>query len=536
MIRKTLVVPAALIGLLAPVLAACGDDSGSDSEGDAIRVGTTDGLQVSKEAPAPLDPVAAYDINTWNVLQNTFQTLMRMPRTGTEPEPDAAQSCEFSDKESAQYRCTLRDGLKFSNGHDLTSEDVKFSFDRMLGIHYENGPYGLLTNIDKVETPGEKEVVFHLKSPDATFPSKLATAAAAIVDKDEYPAKGLYKGLKIVGSGPYALDVQTKDGQAVKSVYTRNKHYKGALKIQNDKVEVSYYKTGVAMEKALKGDRIDLMSRSLSPDQVTRLRVRAPKNIKFVEQGGQEIRYLGFNTNDPAVKNKAVRRAIAQVVDRDQLTREVYQRTAESLYSLVPRGMGGHSTAFYDVYNDPDPKKARDILRGAGITKPVKITLHYTTDHYGTATKQEFEALKKQLNDSGLFDAKAEGAPWSKYNPAAKRGDYAVYGMGWFPDFADPDNYSAPFFGKDNFMGAGAPYRNSTIDSLISRTRQQEQRERTTKDFEKVQEIMAADVPILPLWQGKQYVAARDNITGVEWALNASSTLQMWELRRGIGE
>ncbi|NGN64897.1 peptide-binding protein [Streptomyces sp. A7024] len=534
--RKTLVVPAALIGLLAPVLAACGDDSGSDSEGEAIRVGTTDGLMVSKDNPAPLDPVAAYDINTWNVLQSTFQTLMRMPRTGTEPEPDAAKSCEFTDRQGEQYRCDLRSGMKFSNGHELTSQDVKFSFDRMLGIRYENGPYSLLTNVDKVETPDDKSVVFHLKSPDATFPSKLATPAAAIVDQEVYPAKGFYKGLKIVGSGPYALDVQTKGGKAVKSVYSRNKHYKGALQVQNDQVEVSYYKTGVAMEKALKGDRIDLMSRSLNPSQVTRLRVRAPKDIKFVEQGGQEIRYLTFNTDDPSVKNKAVRRAMAQVIDRDQLTREVYQRTAESLYSLIPRGMGGHSTAFYDVYGDPDPKKAGDILRGAGIDKPVKVTLSYTTDHYGTVTKQEFELLQKQLNDSGLFDAKVKGVPWEQYNPASKRGDYAVYGMGWFPDFADPDNYSAPFFGKDNFMGKGSPYRNSTIDGLITKTRKQVQRERTTKDFEKVQEIMAADVPILPLWQGKQYVAARDNITGVEWALNASSTLQMWELRRGIGE
>ncbi len=45
---------------------------------------------------------------------------------------------------------------------------------------------------------------------------------------------------------------------------------------------------------------------------------------------------------------------------------------------------------------------------------------------------------------------------------------------------------------------------------------------------------MADDVPVLPLWQGNQYIAARDGITGAEWALNSSSTLQLWELGRGV--
>ena len=50
-----------------------------------------------------------------------------------------------------------------------------------------------------------------------------------------------------------------------------------------------------------------------------------------------------------------------------------------------------------------------------------------------------------------------------------------------------------------------------------------------------MQDIVADDVPILPLWQGKQYVATRDDITGSEYAMNSSSTLQLWELGRGVG-
>ena len=157
MIRKSLVLPA-LLGMLVPVLASCGMVGDSGGDGDAIVVGTTDKLELTEENPAPLDPATAYDINSWNILQNTFQTLMRMPRTGSEPEPDAAERCAFADRLSEQYRCTLRDGLTFTNGHDLTAEDVKFSVERMLKIKNPNGPFPLLANVDTVETPDELTV------------------------------------------------------------------------------------------------------------------------------------------------------------------------------------------------------------------------------------------------------------------------------------------------------------------------------------------------------------------------------------------
>lgn len=169
--RKLLVGPA-VIGLAIPLLAGCGTGGGGD--GKALVVGTTDSFRLSKENPAPLDPATSYDIGGWNILGNTYQTLLRLPRSGTEPVPEAAEECHFTDKLGEQYRCTLRDGLTFSNGHRITSRDVKFSIDRQLAINDPNGPASLLANVT-VETPDPATVVFHLADPDATFPFKLAT-------------------------------------------------------------------------------------------------------------------------------------------------------------------------------------------------------------------------------------------------------------------------------------------------------------------------------------------------------------------------
>jgi peptide/nickel transport system substrate-binding protein len=528
---KVVVLPV-VAGLLAPVLAACGGGGvAGDGEVDIV-VGTTDSFALSPDAPAPFDPAEAYEAGSWNVLRNTFQTLMRLPRSGGDPLPEAATTCGFSDRHNEQYRCTLRSGLKFSNGHALTADDVKFSIDRVLAIKDKNGPVSLLSNIDAVEAPADREIVFHLKTPDATFPHKLATPAAAIVDSEVYDKSALRKGFDIDGSGPYTLSTEVENGRVVSAVFSRNPNYVGGLTLNNDTVNMRFLPDGKAMEDALKKDGIDLMTRTMSPEQISRLKQGGDQGIELVEMPGQEIRYLVFDTDDDTVGREPVRQAIAQLVDRQALVRDVYERTAEPLYSIVPSSVGGHVNSFFNTYPEASVAAARQTLLDAGIDTPVTIQLTYTTDHYGPATAEEFKVLQAQLNRSGLFQATVKGVRWQTFRPASSKGAYAVYGMGWFPDFPDADNFIGPFFAEDNFLNT--PYRNDKIrNQLIPRTRQETQRSSAADTFRQIQDIVAAEVPVLPLWQGKQYVAAREDITGAEWALNSSSVLQLWELGRG---
>jgi len=530
--RKTLVLPA-VAGLLAPALAACGGSDGGSDGGDAIAVGTTDRFIASKDAPAPLDPAYAYDVGTWNVLRQTVQTLMIQPRGEGEPVPEAAESCGFTDTGNERYSCRLREDLTFANGDPITAADVKYSIDRARSLKADSGVFALLSTIDTVETQGDREVIFHLKTADATFPYKLSTPVAGIVNPDDYPKGKLRDGFAVDGSGPYTLKAEEKNGELVKAVFTKNPSYKGALTVNNDKVELVSYADADAMGEALEKGDIDLMSRTMTPQQIQRLGTDAPEGVNLVDMPGLEIRYLAFNTDAPAVRSKAVRQAMAQIVNRGEIVSEVYGSQAEPLYSLVPAAITGHSNSFFNRYGDPSVAKARALLAKADITTPVKLTLHYTTDHYGAATKKEFELLQKQLNDSGLFDVDIKGAPWATFRPAEQKGEYEVFGMGWFPDFPDADNFLAPFLDKDNFLGS--PYANSQIrNSLIPQSRREADRLAAVDSLTRIQDTVAEDVPVLPLWQGKQYVAARDDITGSAYALNSSSTLQLWELGRGV--
>jgi peptide/nickel transport system substrate-binding protein len=525
--RKLLVLPA-LLGLAAPVLAGCGGSTGGGGGGDAIVIGTTDKIEASKDQPSPLDPATSYDSASWNFFNNTFQMLLGYPRSATTPQPDAAKSCGFSDTKSENYRCTLRDGLKFSNGHDLTSQDVKFSVDRLLKIKSDFGPASLLSNVDTVETPDDKQVVFHLKAPDATFPFKLATPAAAIVDSEAYDASKGHEGLDIVGSGPYKVDSWDKD----KAVFSANPNYKGLVQRNNEKIEVRFFPDSDQMKQALADGDIDVVTRTFTPAQINEIEQGKLEHVKVTDAASGAVRYMFFNIDDPSVKSEAVREAIARVIDRDALTRDVLGRTATPLFGAVPTGIVGHSNAFFNKYGEPSREKAAQTLSAAGISTPVKLTFSYPTNRPASPNKAEAEDLRKQLNASGLFDVTLKGTKWDTFLPGAVKGRWAAYSLSWLPDFPDADNYIAPFF-AEGFLNLNYP-GGSIKSSLLPATRQSADRGKTDEDFGQMQDILARDLPMIPLYQDKQYVATRDDITGAEWCLNSSSTTQFWELGKGV--
>ncbi|WP_320775721.1 ABC transporter substrate-binding protein [Streptomyces sp. CRN 30] len=532
--RKTLVLPA-VVGLLAPVLAACGGSDGGSGGGDAIVVGTTDRFSLSKDDPAPLDPAFAYDVGTWNILRQTMQTLMVQPRGDGDPVPEAAEQCGFTDTGNERYSCTLRDGLKFADGDPITAADVKYSIERAIAINSESGVASLLSTVDTVETQGDREVIFHLNTADATFPFKLSTPVAGIVDPDDYAKDKLRDGFEISGSGPYTFKAEADGDTLAKAVFTKNPNYTGSLTVNNDKVQMVSYEDAETMGTDLDKGDIDLMTRAMTPEQIDKLSETSGGDVDVVEVAGLEIRYLGFNTEAATVKDKAVRQAMAQIINRSQLVSDVYGSQAEPLYSMVPATVTGHSNSFFNKYGDPSDDKAKTLLEQAGVTTPVKLTMHYTTDHYGSATKKEFEQLQKQLNDSGLFDIDIKGTPWETFRPAEQDGKYDVYGMGWFPDFPDADSFIAPFLDKGNTLNS--PYANSKIiNNLIPESRREADRLSAAESLTDIQDIIADDVPLLPLWQGKQYVATRDDITGTSYVLNSSSSLQLWELGRGVSD
>src|SRR3954469_8784944 len=174
------VVATAGVAATALVLTACGgsnNDKGGSSGGGGgtLTIGTSDKITT-------LDPAGAYDNGSFTVMNQVYPFLMNTPPGSPDVEPDIAESADFTSP--TDFTVKLKSGLKFANGHDLTSSDVKFSFDRILKINDANGPASLLANLESTDAPDPQTVVFHLKAGnDQTFPALLSTPAASIVDE-----------------------------------------------------------------------------------------------------------------------------------------------------------------------------------------------------------------------------------------------------------------------------------------------------------------------------------------------------------------
>ncbi|MFJ5094324.1 ABC transporter substrate-binding protein [Streptomyces sp. NPDC088557] len=480
---------------------------------EPISVGTTDEV-------TSLDPAGAYDAGSWAMYSNVFQSLMTFKPGFTTPVPDAAENCKFVGTKLTTYQCTLRDDLSFSSGRKITAEDVKYSFERMLRIKTDVGPQPLFPTLKTVTTEG-RTVTFHLSGRDATFPLKVATGAGSIVDKDKYPSNKLRTDTSVDGSGPYVLK-EYKEGES--ALLEPNPKYKGAVTKTGGLVLVKYYVQSEGLADAWKAKDVQVTHRQLPPDFLSSLDTQ--DGTRVTEAESAEIRNINFNVEPGRpMADKAVRQAVAAVLDRPAITTGAYKGTVEPLYSLIPQGFVGHSTAFYDVYPAPSARTAKKILKNAGIQTPVKFTFGFRKDATYAAETAE---IKRQLEETGLFEVKTVEAKWTDFQKAYANGAYDVYTVGWLPDFPDSDSFTAPLVGTENTLHNG--FSSKRIDSLISSTQQYSDRARATADFKAIQSEVASDVPLVPLWQKKDYVLSTDSVAGSQYLTDGTGIWRLWEL------
>jgi peptide/nickel transport system substrate-binding protein len=527
---------------VALVLAGCSsdaDENGGSAEGgsgdNVVLVGTTDKVTT-------LDPAGSYDNGSLAIQTQVFPYLLNSQYGSPDVEPDIAESADFTSP--TEYTVKLKSGLKWANGNDLTSSDVKFTFDRQLKIAAENGPSSLLYNLDSTEATDDTTVVFHLKTEnDQVFPQILSSFPGAIVDEDVFSADEVTPDDDIVAGKAFAGQYEISSYKFNESVeLTPFDGYQGLLgPADNDGVILQYFADSSNLKLSVQQGDIDVAYRSLAPTDVEDL--RGDDNVQVVDGPGGELRYIVFNfdtqpygtkTDDAdADKALAVRQAAADLIDRDAIAEQVYKGTYTPVYSYVPDGFTGAISPLKDMYGDgngaPDADKAAKTLEDAGVETPVKLDLQYNPDHYGPSSGDEYALVKSQLEESGLFEVNLQSTEWVQYSKDRTSDLYPAYQLGWFPDYSDADNYLTPFFLKENFLSNH--YDNPTVnDDILKQAVTPDVDERTAL-IEKIQTDVAKDLSTLPLLQGAQVAVAGQDVSGV--TLDASFKFRFAPLTKG---
>jgi peptide/nickel transport system substrate-binding protein len=350
------------------------------------------------------------------------------------------------------------------------------------------------------------------------------------VPSDVFPKDDVQPDDEVIGSGQYAV-ASYDPGQQL--VLEKNDEYGGEYPAENDSAITQYYDKSSALKLAVEQGDVDVAYRSFSPTDLEDL--KGTDGLEVVGGSGTEIRYIVFNQDlqpgETDAEKLAVRRAMAYTIDRQAIASNVYNDTVQPLYSQVPQGLEFASEAWKDEYGEsPDPDAAAAELEDAGVDTPVDLELWYTPTHYGTGTADEYAEIKRQLDESGLFNVTLESTEWNQYQEAALTDKYPVFQFGWYPDYPDADDYTYNFWHTDAFLNDH--YSNPKIDDLVAQERATTNEGERAQAFEEMQALAAQDTPTIPVWQGGQVAAVRDGVNGVEETFDAAYLFRLWVITK----
>ncbi|MBI4731142.1 MAG: peptide ABC transporter substrate-binding protein [Chloroflexi bacterium] len=514
------------------VLSACQPSGGGKV---TIIIGVTDQI-------ASLDPADAYATHDWELIKNTGEGLLVWkPGSADELVPGLATGMPEVSEDGLTYTLTLKDGIKFGDGLELTAPMFAAQLNRLLtiGPSCPNDVADALAipYVESITAPDDSTLVFQLKAPIGYFPQVLATAPYLPSHPDKFPLEEcvLFPEAPIYGVGPWFISQYTQNEQLV---LEPNPYYTGERTPQVDQIIIRYFSDPQTLSLAVQNGEIDIAWRFLDPELIDQL--RGVSDLTVGDIAGGFIRYLIINHTLPPMDDPNVVKAFAATIDRDAIVDTVYKGAATPLYSMNPPGFLGASDAFDTMYQSPDITAANEFLAASGYDENNKcaIELWYPPDHYGAATAAWMELIKQQL-EAANFTVELKAQEWSTYATALTGGEsYQAGVLGWFYDYPDPSNYMDPFvynggLGTNVALAAvGSDYGEPINDKaqqlvdLLTQADVETDIAARTALYEQAQEIYADLVVTVPIIILAEHITYRPNIHGSD-AYGAVETLNI---------
>jgi peptide/nickel transport system substrate-binding protein len=481
---------AAAVALLMATM-ACGSTAAG---GDAVVIALAN-------SPVNLDPRVGTDEASQKAHQLLYNTLFRID-DDLRIVPELAERLERPD--SLTYVIGLRRGVLFHDGHELTSDDVVYTFRSFLDPAFRgrSGAYRLLASVDARD---RYTVQFTLKEPFASFPINLVMGIV--------PAgSGAANARNPVGTGPYRMQQFVQDDRLVLEPFDR--HYAGPPRNAGLVLKVVPDDTMRGLE--LRKGTVDLVVNDLSPDVVWEL--KAEGHLGVATAPGSDYAYVGLNLRDPVLQHVDVRRAIGYAIDREAIVKYLRRGFARVAVGIVPPMSWAFERNVFDFTHDP--AKARQLLDAAGFPDPdgagplprFRLSLKTSTSE---VYRIQAAAIQHDLAEVGIGVDVKSGELQTLFADVL-RGNFQLYTLQWV-GVTDPDmlrrvyhSRQAPPAGLNRVF-----YRNPEVDGLIDSAARAPSDEERRGLYGRAQQLIAQDVPYVSLWYKTNVAVFQPEISGV---------------------
>ncbi len=408
-------------------------------------------VMIIESSPTNLDPRVGLDAYSERIDNLLFDDLLTRDQH-LSVAPGLAERWEIPDPKT--YVFHLHHGVKFHDGHPLTSRDVKWTFDSLLQGKIRSTKAAAYQFVDRIDAPDDYTVIFHLKQPFATLLWNLSDGAIGIVPHGS--------GAEItdhpMGSGPFRFVSAQQDKEVT---IERNDHYWGQKSV---------------------------------------LTLRRESNLQTLRAAGTVLGYLAFNIRDPILKDTRVRQALAYAIDRRPILEYLWRDFARPANSILPPESWAYNG---DVpHYEHNPERARELLRQAGYPEVNGVRFHLTMK---TST-EEFTRLmaavfQQQLREVGIaLDIRTY--EFATFFSDVTRGEFQLYSLRWIGGNEDPDIFEYVFH-SEKFAPNGANrsyYSNPRVDALIDQARSELDQNTRKQLYAEIQRILAEELPYIDLW------------------------------------
>ncbi|MGB5962361.1 MAG: ABC transporter substrate-binding protein [Coleofasciculaceae cyanobacterium] len=494
-------------------------NSTAASNNGRLVVGLTD-------PPRTLDPADNYEVYGSNIITSLGDRLYTYKLGSVELEPQLATELPKISADGLTYTIPLRKGVVFHDGTNFDAKAMEFSLNRFI----KNGgkPSTLLADlVESVKATGDYELTIKIKNSFAPFPSLLAfTGMCAVSPKAYEIGTGKFKPNEFVGTGPYKL-ASFSPQQIKLDVFDKYWGQKPA----NKGIDFQIFPGSSAnLYNSFTTGAVDVAYLTLDSSQIINLKSQAAtKAWQVTEATGGSLSYMVLNIKQKPLDQVEVRQAIASLIDRPLLTKRVYRDQAEPAYSLIPNSFDTSKPVFKDTYGDGNVEKAKQLLTKAGFSKAKPFTLDIYYSSNSAERAQVVSTIKEYIAQKldGVMQVIPKAVETATLFANIEKGLYPSYLVAWLPDFGDADNYIQPFLScskgsaeKGCEQGAsqtqGSFYYSEQMNKLIEAQRKEKNPEARKKIFAEIQDLLAKDVPIIPLWLKKDYIFSQKNIKDVK--------------------
>jgi peptide/nickel transport system substrate-binding protein len=456
--------------------------------------------------PNNLDPRMGTDDSSQKIHDLIFDNLVTLDEH-LRIVPKLAERLDHPDP--LTYVATLRRGVHFHDGHELTSDDVVYTYQCMLDPDFVSPKKGGYKELASVEARDRYTVVFTLKTPFESFPVNMNVLP--IVPKGAGPELRDHP----IGTGPYRFVRYAVDDQVELQAF--DDYYGGRPK--NDGLILRIIPDEVMRGLELRKGTIDLFVNDVSPDIVQQL--RHDPALQTVEAPGVDYQYIGLNLLDPALKDVRVRQALAYAIDRQAIVDYLRRGLAAPSIGMLPP----LSWAFApDAFSFPhDPAKAKALLDEAGYPDPdgdgpaTRLTLTLKVSNI------EFNRLQSSVIQQ---DLRAIGVAldirtyeFATLYADVLSGNFQLYFLQWTAgSLADPDILRRVFH-SNQVPPAGfnrGHFSDPQVDALLDEASSSHDEQRRLALYQEVQRRVAIEVPYISLWYKTNVAVAQRSLTGVQ--------------------